>query len=95
MKMKTFYEILKWFFFFLTIMIWLFFLRWEVLLSSSIYEIIKTFIMPWYLVFCGLMIGYLIANIQSRNTQSDNIYTKSFIIGIIIWITLALSYMFI
>ena len=93
--MKTFYEILKWFFFFLTIMVWLFFLRWEILLSAHIYEVIKTFIMPWYLVFCGLMIWYLIANIQSRDKDEPSTYTKSFIIGIIIGIVPSLSYMFI
>ncbi len=93
--MKTFYEILKWFFFFLTIIIWLFFLRGEILLSSNTYEIVKAFIMPWYLVFCGLMIWYLIAHIRSKENDSAIIYTKSFIIGVIIGIVLSLSYMFI
>ena len=93
--MKTFFEILKWFFFFLTIIVWLFFLRWEILLSKHIYEIIKTFIMPWYLIFCWLMIWYLIAIIQAHDTNSPKIYTRSFIIGIIIGIVLSLSYMFI
>ncbi len=93
--MNIFFEILKWFFFFLTIIIGLFFLRWEILLSGNIYEIIKTFIMPWYLIFCGLMIGYLIANIQAKNNDDTSIYTKSFIIGITIGLVLSLSYMFI
>jgi uncharacterized membrane protein len=94
-SMKIFFEILKWFFFFFTIIVGIFFLRWHILLSNHIHELIKTFIMPWYLIFCGLMIGYLIANIRSRNEDSTNIYTKSFIIGIIIGILLSLSYMFI
>lgn len=93
--MNIFFEILKSFFFFLTIIVWLFFLRGDILLSNNVYEIIKTFIMPWYLIFCGLMIGYLIANIQSKDTHDTNIYTKSFIIGITIWLVLSLSYMFI
>jgi hypothetical protein len=93
--MKTFYEILKWFFFFLTIIVGLFFLRGEILLSTHIYEVIKTFIMPWYLIFCGLMIGYLIANIQSKDKNTSSVYTKSFIIGIVIGVVLSLSYMFI
>jgi uncharacterized membrane protein len=93
--MKTFYEILKWFFFFLTIIVGLFFLRGEILLSTHIYEVIKTFIMPWYLIFCGLIIGYLIANIQSKNKDASKVYTKSFIIGIVIGVVLSLSYMFI
>ena len=93
--MNIFFEILKSFFFFLTIIVWLFFLRWEILLSSNVYEIIKTFIMPGYLVFCWLMIGYLIASIQSKDTNDTTIYTKSFIIGITIGLVLSLSYMFI
>ncbi|HRX64165.1 MAG TPA: hypothetical protein P5060_03620 [Candidatus Absconditabacterales bacterium] len=93
--MKTFFEILKGFFFFLTIVVALFFLRGEILLSNNIYTIIKTFIMPGYLIFCGLMIGYLIAHIWSKDQHSHKIYVKSFIIGIIIGIILSLSYMFI
>ncbi len=93
--MKTFFEILKWLFFFLTIIVWLFFLRWEILLSNHMYEVIKTFIMPGYLIFCGLMIWYLLAKIQSKDSDNQNIYTKSFIIGIIIGLVLSLSYMFI
>lgn len=93
--MKTFFEILKWFFFFLTIIVAIFFLRGEILLSSHVYEIIRAFIMPWYLIFCGIMIWYLIAHIRSKEDNSPNIYTKSFIAGIVIWIVLSLTYMFI
>ncbi len=93
--MKTFFEILKWFFFFLTIIVALFFLRWEILFSNNIYEIVKSFIMPWYLIFCGLMIWYLIAHIRSKEDDSKTVYTKSFIAGIAIGIILSLSYMFI
>ncbi len=93
--MKTFFEILKWFFFFLTIVVGIFFLRWQVLLSPNLYEIIKFFIMPAYLIFCGVMIGYLIAHIWAQNESSTKIYTKSFIIGIIIGIVLSITYMFI
>ncbi len=93
--MKTFFEILKWFFFFLTIIVALFFLRWEILFSNHVYEIIRSFIMPWYLIFCGLMIWYLIAHIRSKEDNSKIVYTKSFIAGIAIGIILSLSYMFI
>ncbi|HPC34355.1 MAG TPA: hypothetical protein PLP73_01735 [Candidatus Absconditabacterales bacterium] len=93
--MKTFFEIIKGFFFFLTVIVGIFFLRGQILLSPSLYEIIKVFIMPAYLIFCGVMAGYLIAHIRSQNENSTKVYTKSFIIGIIIGIILAISYMFI
>lgn len=55
--------------------------------------------MPWYLVLCWLMIGNLIAIIwQGKNPSTydlsveQNILNKSFIIGIVIWIVLALCY---
>ncbi len=93
--MRTFFEILKWFLFFLTIIVALFFLRGDILLSNHVYDIIKAFIMPWYLVFCGIMIWYLIAHIRSKENNSPSVYTKSFIMWIIIGIVLSLSYMFI
>lgn len=76
-------------------MVWIFFLRGHILLSTYTHEIIKTFIMPGYLVFCGIMIGYLIAHVWAKNQDSTNIYTKSFIIWVVIWIVLSISYMFI
>ncbi|MCK9467082.1 MAG: hypothetical protein M0P94_02030 [Candidatus Absconditabacterales bacterium] len=93
--MKTFFEILKGFFFFLTIIVGIFFLRGQILLSPNLYEIIKIFIMPAYLMFCGVMIGYLVAHIRSKNENSTKIYTKSFIIGVIIGILLSITYIFI
>ncbi len=94
--MKHFFEIITWFFFFLSICVWIFFLRWDMLLSPQAYNIIKNILMPWYLIVAGLMIGYLVANIRSKqNHDTEKVYSKSFIIGIITGVILALSYMFI
>jgi len=94
--MKTFFEIITWFFFFLSVLVWLFLLRWEIMFSDQAYNIIKNILVPWYLVITWLMIWCFVANIWSKqSTDTTKIYSKSFIIGIISWVILALAYMFI
>jgi len=41
------------------------------------------------------MVGYLVAHIWSQNENPIKIYTKSFIIWIIVGIVLSITYMFI
>lgn len=62
----------------------------------------KLILMPGYLVFCGIMIGYLIALIWAgKDTEAlatqvkEQILKKSFIIGVVIGLILAMSYIFI
>ena len=94
--MKTFFEIITWFFFFLSILVWLFLLRGEIMFSGQAYNIIKNILIPGYLILTWLMVGCFIANIWSRqNTDQSKVYSKSFIIGILTWVILALAYMFI
>lgn len=94
--MKTFFEIITGFFLFFTVLVWLFFLRWNILFAWNIYNTIKTFIIPGYLVMAWLMVWYLVANIWLRGGANETkVYTKSFIVGIVIGVVLALSYMFI
>lgn len=93
--MKTFFEIMTWFFFFLSIVVGVFLLRWEILFSSNAYTLIKNILLTWYLVITWLMIGYLVANIWSRQSSDEKkVYSKSFLIGIISGVILALVYMF-
>jgi len=97
--MAIFFEVLKGIFFFLTLLVALFFLRWDVILSKEYYFVVKQIIMPWYLLFCGLMLGYVISHIWTGNKdeveQKNKIYVKSFIIGIVIGLVLALTYVFV
>lgn len=55
--------------------------------------------MPGYLIFCGIMLGYIIGRIQigydDEKQDTTKIYTKSFLIGISIGIVLALIYIII
>lgn len=56
-------------------------------------------LMPGYLIFCGIMFGYIAARIQlgydDEHPKKNKIYIKSFVIGIILWMILAIVYMFI
>ncbi|MEI6672196.1 MAG: hypothetical protein WCL02_02285 [bacterium] len=51
------------------------------------------------MVFCGTMFGYIIARIQlgyeEDHPHKDKIYARSFIIGILFGVALAILYMFI
>lgn len=99
--MYIFFEAIKWIFLLLTILIWVLFLRWNILLWEETFVLAKQIAMPWYMVFCWLIIWYLIAHIRIWNELEENsweknkIYIKSFIIWIIIWFILAISYVFI
>lgn len=93
--MKAFFDIITWFFFFLSILVGLFLLRWEILFSWDVYVIIKNILVPGYLVITWLMVGYFVANIWSKQDSDEKkVYTKSFLIGILCWVILALVYMF-
>lgn len=92
--MKTLFQILRWFFYFFTVLVWLFFLRWDLFFSEWVYSILKTCIMPLYFILIWLIIWSLISQIQDKWDSNPQIYTKWFIIGIIIWLILALTYIF-
>ena len=97
--MSTFFEIIKGIFFFLTVVVGLFLLRGSVIFGPEYQLLIKQILMPGYLVFCGTMFGYIIARIQlgydDEHPHKNKIYVRSFIIGIIIGMVLAITYMFI
>lgn len=93
--MKILFELVKGLFLFMTIWIGVFFARWDILFNPASYEILKQFLVPGYLLFCGLMIGYIIT-LAYDNTQDQgylhNLYAKFFMVGLILWLTLAAIY---
>jgi len=98
--MAIFYEVIKAVFFALTIAIGIFHLRWDVLwISDPLMEQLQKYIMPWYMLFCGIMLGYLVAHVRSGTQETEEwtnaIYIKSFLIGIISWIILSVWYMYV
>ena len=72
-------------------------MRGEVLFEGN-YELIKSILIPWYLVFCGLMMWYLIATFwvgrekYKEEINKERIATRSFLIGSILGIVFALAY---
>ena len=72
-------------------------MRGEVLFGWN-FELIKSILIPGYLVFCGLMMWYLIATFRVWNEKykeeinKERIATRSFLIGSILWIVFALLY---
>lgn len=99
--MAIFFEIIKGFFFFLTLIVGILFLRGEIIFGAGPFNAVKAFLMPGYLLFAGLMIGYLVSHIRMAAydaitpTVSASIYTKSFLVGIVSGIGLAITYIFI
>ncbi|MDR0282951.1 MAG: hypothetical protein LBI53_06845 [Candidatus Peribacteria bacterium] len=77
------------------------YLRGDILFSDQAFDLIKIILVPGYLIFCGLIIGYLIATLRAGREQyqdfdnKEKIAIKSFIIGIIAGIVLAILYLFI
>jgi hypothetical protein len=95
--MRTLFKVLRWFFYFLTIVTGVVYMRGEVLFEGN-YELIKSILIPWYLVFCGLMMWYLIATFwvgrekYKEEINKERIATRSFLIGSILGIVFALAY---
>lgn len=95
--MKVFYEAIKWVFFFLSIVVGLFFLRGDIFFWDQTFNLVKQIIMPGYLLFCGIMVGYVIANIKEPKANTlwfneNSALVKTFLIGIGIWVFLAILY---
>lgn len=73
--------------------------RGDVIFWTEIFKVLKEVLMPGYLVFCGIMVGYLIAVIWQWKTPwsgeliiKESIFKKSFIIGIGVGLILAVCY---
>lgn len=94
--MSVLFEILKVVFFFFSILIWLFYVRWNLIISPEYYQIVKQLLMPGYLVFCGIMFGYIVFRVtlwyDEDSPNRHKIQIRSYIIGISIGVILAVLY---
>ena len=94
--MIIFFEVLKWLFFIISIFFWLFFIKWKSFLDQNIFEIIKNFLMPGYLILCGIMIWYFITSFFAAKYENTNpeivnkIYSRWFIFWLILWVVIAI-----
>ena len=68
-------------------------------MSAENYLLVKQLLIPGYLVFCGMMFGYIIARLwlgyEEDHPHKNSIYIRSFMIGISIGIFLAILYILI
>jgi len=97
--MPAYFDIIKFIFFLLTIIITLFQLRIKWVISSNVVNIIGPFVLPFYFILIWLIIGYIIGYLKSIKTTNDDKDHKSyifwFIVGWIIWVILSGVYYFI
>lgn len=98
--MWTFFKVIRWFFYFLSIVTGFIYLRGEDLFDERAFEITKTILIPGYLVFCGFMLWYLIATFwvwnekYKEDVDKERVAIRSFLIGSACWIAFALIYIF-
>ena len=100
--MAILFQILRRVFYFITLIMGVFLIRWELFFWEYLFTTIGMILMPGYLLFCGCMVGYLISLIwagKSIDAQmsevKENILKKSFLIGIIVGLALAMLFIFI
>ena len=97
--MIFFMEICKGIFFFLTVVVGLVFLRGTNIMWENTATIIKDILMPGYMIFSWIMMGYILAHIQiwyeEDKNQMTKIYTKFFLVGISVGIFLGVIYIII
>ncbi len=98
--MRTVFKVLKGFFYFLTIVVWVVYLRGEVLFDQNVFMTVKSLLIPWYLVFCGLMLWYLVATFwvwrekYVEDINKERIATRSLIVWVVSWIIFNVLYLF-
>lgn len=95
--MQYFYNIVKIIYYILTIFVGVFFLRGE-LLFWTYYTMLLEYAIPGYLVLCGMMFWYVISKLAVINMEDLNnhhaVQMRSFVIGTVVWVILALLYIF-
>jgi len=69
----------------------------HVTFSDQAYTMIMLIMMPWYLLLAGLMVGYILANIQAAKYNKypeflPNVYKRGLVIGIVTGVIFASVY---
>jgi hypothetical protein len=90
--MSIIFEFLKWFYFLLSIIVWLFFLRGLYIFSNNIFVLIWKILLPWYLLLTWIILGYIIWTfiITKDNIKEEKEKDKIYIKGLIIWLTIGI-----
>lgn len=97
--MSILFQVLRGLFYFFTFLMGVLLVRGDIIFWTEIFKVIKEIFMPWYLIFCGIMVGYLIALLWQGKTPwsgdlviKETIFKKSFIVGVGIGLVLAVCY---
>lgn len=80
-------ETLKGIFFLMSIIVWIFFLRWDYILEDSIFELSGNILMPWYLLLTWIMLWYIISFIliSKDDLKEKEDKDKAYIKWLAIW----------
>ena len=92
--MAVLFESIKGFFFMMTVIYAWLLLKGELIFSTAVVETLSKVLMPGYLVFCWVIVGYMISLVLVKKTdplaQQNKSYIRSFLIGSFLGIGLAL-----
>lgn len=95
--MQVIFEAFKGIFFLCSLFVGLLFTVGHVTFSDEAYVMIMLLLMPWYLLLAGLMVGYILANIQAAKYDKypeylPNVYKRGLVIGIVTGVLFAAIY---
>lgn len=99
--MVIFYEIIKIIFLIFTILVGLFYAKWDAVFDTKSYQTTQQIMMPWYLILCGVMVGYFIWAVrlsryddQTKEIKQNQILSTSLILGLVLGIALSVINIF-
>lgn len=104
--MAFIFELIKWLFFVLTIVVGMLAINGTQILSSLGFDqaslpVVQGILMPGYFVLWGIMVGYIISQLRVANYDEDvsaevvqGVRTKSFLLGLFLGALFAIVYVF-
>lgn len=82
------FEVMKWLFFFFSIVAVLIVARGHILFGPHIAQLATMIVVPWYLVLSGVMMGYVVMKLRKKSHEDveDNapVIMKTFIGGLVL-----------
>jgi len=96
--MQIIFQVFKGLFFIVTIFVALLFAVGKIIFNPQAYVMSMLLLIPWYLLLLGLMIGYILSNIQAAKYSKypdflNNIYKRGLVIGIVLGVILVVIYL--
>lgn len=90
--MPILFETLKWLFFFMSIIVGIFFLRWDYVLEEGVFKLSWNILMPWYILLTWMMLGYIISSIiiVKNDIQDEEEKNKAYVKWLVLWTVLGI-----